>query len=153
MVVQSILKPNPNQFSCITGGGGWWGGNTVCCHRERSGGAYWSVSLCIATGSALPIHIHLHSWVEFEVWHVHWSDEHMEKLAHSCPSTEHGWASPGGGSINFRSTAWHGEIDGQYHVKSVCRTVGIKSHPYISQLPVKELYRVHLLKTIQKTEK
>ena len=42
---------------------------------------------------------------------------------------------------------------GQYHVKSVCRTVGIKCCPYVSQLPVKELYRVHLLKTIQKTEK
>ena len=46
---------------------------------------------------------------------------------------------------------WYDHV--KYHVKSVCRTVGIKSRPYVSQLPVKELYRVHLLKTIQKTEK
>ncbi|KAG7471672.1 hypothetical protein JOB18_013859 [Solea senegalensis] len=47
----------------------------------------------------------------------------------------------------------HSLTFGQYHVKSVCRTAGIKCRPYVSQLPVKELYMVHLMKTIQKTEK
>ena len=54
-------------------------------------------------------------------------------------------------SVNTDHVKWSDHV--KYHVKSVCRTVGIKSRPYVSQLPVKELYRVHLLKTIQKTEK
>ena len=75
-----------------------------------------------------------------------------KQLEHSCPSTEHSWASRGE-SINFHSTAWYSESFSQYHVKSVCRTVAIKCCPYVSQLPVKELYRVHLMRTIEKTEK